>query len=61
MPQGILAAREIRQVPPEALDCFSPPCDLRILRRPTREFAHLYMWIGCQWVHVVPQADAPGV
>ena len=46
MPQGILAAREIRQVPPEALDCFSPPCDLRILPRSTREFAHLYMWIG---------------
>ena len=57
-PEDILAAREIRQVTPEALDCFSPPRDLRILPRPTREFAHLHMWIGCQWVHVVPQAEA---
>ena len=43
---------------PEVLDCFAPPRTPRILTRPTREFAHLYMWIGCQWVHVVPQADA---
>ena len=50
-PEDILAAIEIRQVTSEALDCFNPP-------RPTREFAHLYMWIGCQWVAVVPQADA---
>ena len=56
-PEDILAAREIRQVTSEALDCVSPPCGPRILPRPTREFAHLYMWIGCQWVTVVPQAD----
>jgi hypothetical protein len=31
------------------------------LPRPTREIAHLYMWIECLWVHVVPRADAPGV
>ena len=60
-PEDILNAIEIRQVTAEALDCFSPPRDPRILPRPTREFAHLYMWIGCQWVHVLPQADAPGV
>ena len=60
-PEDIIAAREIRQVTPEALDCFDPPGKPRILPRPTREFAHLYMWIGCQWVHVVPQADPPGV
>ncbi len=54
-PEDILTAREIRQVTPEALDCFSPPRNPRILPRPTQEFAHLYMWIGCQWVHVVPQ------
>ena len=59
--RDILAAKEIRLVTPEALNCFSPPRDPRILPRPTREFADLYMWIGCQWVHVVPQADAPGV
>jgi len=57
-PEDILTAREIRQVTPEALDCFSPPRDPRILPRPTREFAHLYIWIGGQWVAVVPQADA---
>ena len=60
-PEDILTAGEIRQVTAEALDCFSPPRAPRILPRPTREFAHLYMWIGCQWVHVVPQADAPEV
>ena len=37
--EDILTAREIRQVTAEALDCFSPPCDPRILPRPTREFA----------------------
>jgi hypothetical protein len=57
-PTHILAAIDIRQVTPEALDCFSPPRDPRILPNPTREFAHLYIWISCQWVHVVPQADA---
>jgi hypothetical protein len=57
-PEDILAAKEIRQVTPEALDCFSPPRAPRILPRPTREFAHLYIWTGGQWVHVVPQADA---
>ena len=60
-PEDILNAIDIRQVTHEALDCFSPPHAPRILSRPTREFAHLLMWIGCQWVHVVPQADVPGV
>jgi hypothetical protein len=63
--EDILAAREIRQVTPDALDCVIPPRDPRILPRPTREFAHLCMWIDCQWVYAVPQADAdrpaPGV
>ena len=57
-PEDILAVKEIRQVTPEALDCFSPPRDPRILPRPTREFAHLYIWTGGQWVSVVPLADA---
>ena len=56
-PEDILAAREIRQVTPNALDCFSPPSAPHILPRPTREFAHLYMWTGGQWVSVVPQPD----
>lgn len=57
-PEDILAAREIRQVTAEALDCFSPPRDPRILPHPTQEFAHLYMWIGCQWLAVEPKANA---
>jgi len=41
-----------------ALDCFIPPRVQRVLPRPTQEFAHLYTWIGYQWVAVVPQPDA---
>ena len=52
-PEDILCAREIRQVAVDALDCFYPPRDLRMLPRPTREFAHLYRWTGGQWVTVV--------
>ena len=59
--EDILAAHEIRQVTADVLDCFSPPSAPRILPRPTQEFAHLYMWIGCQWVAVEPKADAGGV
>jgi|GEM_PF-3891452 hypothetical protein len=59
--EDILSAREILQVMPEALDCFSPPRDPRILPHLTREFAYLYMRIGCQWVAVEPQADAERV
>ena len=54
-PEDIFAAREIRQVTAEALDCFNPPRDPHILPRPTREFAYLYMWIGGQWLTVVPK------
>jgi len=57
-PEDILAAIEIRQVTPDALDCFNPPRNPRILPRPTREFAHLYVWISGQWVTVVLQADS---
>ncbi len=60
-PEDILTAREIRQVTPEALDCLSLSRDPRIMPRPTRELAHLYMWIGCKWVAVEPKAYAPGV
>ena len=48
----IRTASEERLFTPDALDCFSPPRDPRILPRPTREFTHLYMWIRCQWVAV---------
>lgn len=57
-PEDILTAREIRQVMPDALDCFSPPRGPRILPRPTREFAYLYMSIGGQWIAVDPKVDA---
>lgn len=42
-PEHILAAREIRLITLEILDCFSPPRDPRILPRPMREFAHLHI------------------
>jgi hypothetical protein len=41
-PKDILAAREIRQVTAEALDCFDPPRAPRILPRSTCELCHLY-------------------
>ncbi len=41
----------------EALDSLSLPRYPRILQHPTREFAHLYLWIGCQWVAVEPKVD----
>lgn len=53
-PADILAAREIRQVSAERLDCFMPPRAPRLLPQPTREFAHLYVWGGSEWEHVVP-------
>ena len=60
-PEDILAEKEIRQVRADAIDCFDPPRDPHILPRPTQEFAHLYMWIGCQWMTVVPRVDAASV
>ncbi len=42
---------------PEALDCFNSLGEPRVLLRPAQEFAHLYLWIGCDWVDVVPQAN----
>jgi hypothetical protein len=49
-PEDILAAREIRQVTAEALDCFDPPRVPRILPRPTCELSHLYIWQDGAWV-----------
>ena len=48
-PEDILAAREIRQVSAEALDCFNPPRLPRILSRPTCELSHLYVWRDGAW------------
>ena len=47
--EDILAAREIRQVSAEALDCFDPPRTPRVLPRPTRAFGYLYVWLDGAW------------
>ena len=49
-PKDILAAKEIRQVRADALDCFDPPRAPQILPHPTREFCHLYVWQAGGWV-----------
>ena len=49
-PEDILAAREIRQVMLNKLDCFDPPRAPRILPRPTCELSHLYIWQNGAWV-----------
>jgi len=49
-PEDILAAREIRQVSAEALDCFNPPRPPRFLSRPTCELSHLYLWQDGHWI-----------
>lgn len=49
MPEDILAAREIRQVSAEALDCFDPTRAPQVLPRPTRAFGHLYVWNDGAW------------
>ena len=56
-PEGILAAREIRQVTAEALDCFDPPRVPRILPRPTCELSHLYIWQDGKWVYATASAE----
>ena len=56
-PDDILAAREIRQVRVDALDCFDPPRAPRILPRPTCELSHLYVWQDGAWVHATASAD----
>ncbi len=48
-PEDILAAREIRQVRADALDCFDPPRAPRILQQPTCELCHLYIWQAGVW------------
>ena len=48
-PEDILAAREIRQVSADALDCFEPPRPPRIQPNPTCELSHLYVWQDGVW------------
>ena len=49
-PEDILAAREIRQVCTDKLDCFEPPRAPRILPLPTCELCHLYVSQDGAWV-----------
>ena len=53
-PEDILAARELRQVLPAALDRFDPPRMPRKFRSPTCEFDHLYLWRDGQWIELEP-------
>ncbi|MDF1621193.1 hypothetical protein [Pseudothioclava nitratireducens] len=55
--EDILAAREIRQVTAEALDCFDPPRAPRILPCPTCELSHLYVWQDGAWVDATTSAE----
>ena len=55
-PEDILAAKEIRQVRADELDCFDPPREPPILSRPTRELCHLYVWQDGAWVELDPEA-----
>ena len=56
-PEDILAAREIRQVCADKLDCFEPPRAPRILQQPTCELCHLYIWKDACWVNITDNAE----
>ena len=49
-PEDILAARHIRQVRTDKLDCFDPPKVPRMHPRPTCEMCYLYVWQDGGWV-----------
>jgi hypothetical protein len=55
-PEDILAAKEIRQVQADALDCFDPPREPSILSRPTCEFCHLYVWQDGTWADITAES-----
>ena len=48
-PEELLAAREIRHVGTDVLDCYDPPRAPRILHQPTCELSHLYIWQAGAW------------
>ena len=56
-PEDSLAAREIRQVRADEIEAFNNPRDPILLPRPTRQFCHLYLWLGGTWVEVNPDAE----
>ena len=54
-PEDILAAKEIRQVRADAIDCFDPPREPLNLARPTCQFCHLFVWQDGVWVDRTPE------
>jgi hypothetical protein len=58
-PEDILAAREIRQVRTDDIDCFDQPRGSVILPRPTCQFCHLYVWQDGAWIELYPETHAP--
>ena len=58
-PEDILAAKEIRQVRADELDCFDSPRQPPILPRPTCELCHLYVWQDGKWIELDPETHAP--
>ena len=60
-PEDILAAREIRQVKPNELDCFDPPRPPRIHASPTLEFCYLYVWRNEAWAELKEQPYTPPI
>jgi hypothetical protein len=49
-PEDILAAREIRHVSTDALDCFDPPRAPVIHPEPRCDFCHTYVFVQGRWV-----------
>jgi hypothetical protein len=56
-PDDILAAKEIRQVRTDELDCFNPPRDPSVLPRQTCQFCHLYVWSDGTWVDATDRSE----
>ena len=56
-PEDILSAKEIRQVRADGIEAFDNPHDPILLPRPTRQFCHLYLWLGGMWIEVNPDAE----
>ena len=56
-PEDILAARELRQVRSDALECFDPPRPVQVFAAPTCQFAHLYLWKDGQWLDATPSSS----
>lgn len=49
-PEDILAAREIRQVTAEALDCFDRPRAAIVYPEPRCDFSHTYVFAQSGWL-----------